>query len=301
MVQVYSQGNYQYQESALAENFLISSESTPVIALGHQTFVVGWTHGSNLFYRLGQIGSQVYWDDDEVRFIDIGGDAEKSHPTIGTDHNYVGQLDKYRLAWDQNGRIWVAHLEVTLSKGMYPYDIGVTEGYSFSQAGFTSNYEPSISVMPNSDYRLSWIGKNNLTKSGQLPDTKVVTWFNNQFYIFGTSVTSHSTSSTSDGRDIISYGDYNGGQNKFAHIWYYTYYQPLNTIGAQTHLTNGSILNPEIYAMSFQNSTSPFSFSMSQNLGSLSKINNANISSGREALVTGDSTLFYFILARCYC
>ncbi len=292
IAQFYDNGVFQYETPVAMSEDLLWEIPEPVISFRDPTLLVAWnTLGIN--YRLGQLNSsesRFAWNTPirqiQYRQTTYVGD----HPTIGASKT-SNSLGSYHLAWDGNNtNILGIRLSVYQTYTNPPYDVYETEGYIFNQAGFPENYEPSISVMPNEDFRLSWIGGNSGTKT-----RRVVTWFNNQFYIFGTYVTSHSTSATSDGRDIIAYGDYNGGLNKFAHIWYYTYYHNLYTTGSQTHLANGSSLG-DMYAMSFQNTTSPYSFSMSQNLGSLAKANTANISSGREALITGDTAQFYFIL-----
>jgi hypothetical protein len=51
-----------------------------------------------------------------------------------------------------------------------------------------------------------------------------------------------------------------------------------------------------MYAMSFQNATLPYSFSMSANLGSLQKVTEIPIACGRKGIVIGDSAEFYFTL-----
>jgi hypothetical protein len=51
-----------------------------------------------------------------------------------------------------------------------------------------------------------------------------------------------------------------------------------------------------MYAMSFQNATLPYSFTMSANLGSLQKVTEIPIACGRKGIVAGDSAEFYFTL-----
>ncbi|MBE7476439.1 MAG: hypothetical protein HS131_06835 [Ignavibacteriales bacterium] len=100
---------------------------------------------------------------------------------------------------------------------------------------------------------------------------------------------------TDDGKAIIAYGDQSGTRNKFRQVWYWGSEKNLGTTGKQTHLSNGSSLN-NMYAMSFQNTTLPYSFSMSANLGSLQKVTEIPIASGRKGIVAGDSAEFYFTL-----
>ncbi|MCW9096096.1 MAG: hypothetical protein OQJ93_01795 [Ignavibacteriaceae bacterium] len=97
------------------------------------------------------------------------------------------------------------NLEVCETGTYPPYSVRENGGYAFGQAGFSQNYQPSISVMPNNDFRISWFGYNSLAAddglkgSQPLYEKKVVTWFNYQFYVFGTNVSSHSMSVTDDG------------------------------------------------------------------------------------------------------
>ena len=294
-------GGFQY-ESVVASGGIpfVYEYSAPVIARRYPTFLVAWDAGGEIVYRLGQLGSQIYWDTPATA-VEFGGDSfSKMHPTIGISQSGTG-FGTYRLGWDNGTNIYVVNLEVFSTDSYYPYSVYEAGGYFWGQAGFSQNYQPSISVMPNNDFRLSWIGYKDLggtegkEGAGQLFEKRVVTWWNHQFYIFGTNVSSHSIRATDDGRNIIAYGDNDGANNKFAHIWWYQMYKNLNTVGEQIHLSNGSSMD-YMYAMSFQNDNLPYSFSMSDDLGSLQKTTANPISSGREAIVSGDSSQFYFVL-----
>jgi hypothetical protein len=198
--------------------------------------------------------------------------------------NYAHPLS-YWLAWtDNNQTIKVIKIDVNPSTHV----VSFSQYHYFSSSGYTYNREPSISVMSDNNYRIAWIGE----KTGE---KKVVTYFNNQYWKFGWYPTSASISATDDGRNIVAYSDNYGSTNKFAHIWWYQSYKNLNILGKQVQLSNGSTMS-NMYAESFQNTTSPYSFSTSSNLGSLSKTGNNKIYSGREVIVSKDSIQYYYLL-----
>ncbi|MFI5405939.1 MAG: matrixin family metalloprotease, partial [Nitrososphaerales archaeon] len=272
-------------ESIVSNSGWVNENSKPVIASTYTRLIVAWNEMGYILYRLGQKiytpNHDFHWYFDP-RVISDPLETDKNNPTIATSKL---QAIGFWLAWDRNqSAIQFVNLDLIDNDE----DIQQSGIYTYGQAGFSKNEQPSISVMPNNDYRISWFGSNGGSK-------QVVTYFNYQFYIFGTNLSSHSMSVTDDGKSIITYGDQNGSNNKFRQIWYFTLDKNLNTTGKQTHLSNGSSLS-NMYAMSFQNATLPYSFSMSANLGSLPKVTETPISSGRKGIVAGDSTEFYFVL-----
>jgi hypothetical protein len=277
-------------KGVVANDYLVVHEdSQPVVSISQGGFILVAFNSGSIVYRLGRpiyTDNLIYWDT-PLTDINWGGEfIEFKNPTIGSSKS--GTTNSYWIAWDDNNSsIKFKTFTVSLNP---PNDYYITEGIGggFGQAGFSKNEQPSISVMPNNDFRISWFGSNGGAK-------QVVTYFNYQFYIFGTNVSSHSMSATDDGKAIIAYGDNGGASNKFRQVWYWGTEKNLGTIGKQTHLSNGSSTN-NLYAMSFQNVTLPYSFSMSANLGSLQKVTEIPIACGRKGIVAGDSAEFYFTL-----
>jgi len=279
-------------ESIVSNSGGVTDDSKPVITWAYTRLMVAWNEwGGYIIYRFGQKVTisnppyhDFYWyfDPRSVSYSD----GDRNNPTIGTSKQ---GLISFWLAWDIN-QSSIQFINLVPINGAS--DIQQSPIFTYGQAGFQQNYQPSISVMPNNDFRISWFGQNiidgNVIK-------QVVTYFNYQFYIFGTAVSSHSMSTTNDGRSIIAYGDFDGTNNKFRQIWFYTLGKSLGTTGKQTHLSNGTSLS-NMYAMSFQNATLPYSFTMSANLGSLQKVTEIPIASGRKGIVIGDSAEFYFTL-----
>ena len=293
MAQFYNNGIFQYESIVASneENYHVGEFSKPVVARRSPTFLVAWDDspllGSRgLMYRLGQLGAQIYWNTDALP-VEYGLGDEYRNPSLAISKSGTG-LGTYRLAFDKGTNIVGVNLEVFQTGTYPPYSVRENSGYAFGQAGFSQNYQPSISVMPNNDFRISWFGSNGGAK-------QIVTYWNYQFYIFGTNVSSHSMSVTDDGKAIIAYGDLDGTRNKFRQVWYWGTEKNLGTTGKQTHLSNGSSTN-NMYAMSFQNVTLPYSFSMSASLGSLQKVTEIPIACGRKGIVAGDSAEFYFTL-----
>jgi hypothetical protein len=277
-------------KGVVANDYLVVHEdSQPVVSISQGGFILVAFNSGSIVYRLGRpiyTDNLIYWDT-PLTDINWGGEfIEFKNPTIGSSKS--GTTNSYWIAWDDNNSsIKFKTFTVSLNP---PNDYYITEGIGggFGQAGFSKNEQPSISVMPNNDFRISWFGSNGGAK-------QVVTYFNYQFYIFGTNVSSHSMSATDDGKAIIAYGDNGGASNKFRQVWYWGTEKNLGTIGKQTHLSNGSSTN-NMYAMSFQNATLPYSFTMSANLGSLQKVTEIPIACGRKGIVAGDSAEFYFTL-----
>lgn len=277
-------------KGVVANDFLVVHEnSQPVVSISQGGFILVAFNSGSIMYRLGRpiyTDNLIYWDT-PLTEMNWGGEIiEFRNPTIGSSKN--GTTNSYWVAWDDNNSsIKFKTFTVNLNP---PNDYYITEGIGggFGQAGFSKNEQPSISVMPNNDFRISWFGSNGGAK-------QVVTYFNYQFYIFGSTVSSHSMSATNDGKSIITYGDIDGTRNKFRQIWYYTLDKNLGTTGKQTHLSNGTSLS-NMYAMSFQNNTLPYSFTMLAYLGSLPKVTEIPIASGRKGIVAGDSAEFCFTL-----
>ena len=279
---------------ATANELTVDELSVPVVSISQGGFIlVAWNYG-NIVYRLGRPGytnNTINWDTPPT-YINWGGGfgVNLRNPTIASPKG--GTANSYWIAWDENNsKIKFMNLAVNYNS-QSGYYITEGNGFTYGQAGFSMNYQPSISVTPNNDYRISWFGENYLDGIGQ---KQVVTYFNFQFYIFGTNVSSHSIRTTDDGKAIIAYGDQSGTRNKFRQVWYWGSEKNLGTTGKQTHLSNGSNTN-FMYAMSFQNATLPYSFSMSASLGSLQKVTEIPIASGRKGIVVGDSAEFYFTL-----
>ena len=293
--QYYENGFFQC-ESIVADNSIwgqVTPDSKPVIAWTYSRLMVAWNASGEIFYTLGQKVTisnppyhDFYWYFDP-RPISTFIESYKDNPTIGTSKQ---QLLGFWLAWDRD-QSFIEFAKLDAINGAT--DIQQSPVYTYGQAGFSQNYQPSISVTPNNDYRISWFGKNEIDGA---VTKKVVTYFNYQFYIFGNSpVSSHSMSVTDDGKAIIAYGDQDGTRNKFRQVWYWFSDKNLGTTGRQTHLSNGSSAN-NMYAMSFQNATLPYSFTMSASLGSLQKVTEIPIACGRKGIVAGDSAEFYFTL-----
>lgn len=295
--------------------FVVDETTQPAVSFSQGSLgsfiLVTWNKG-NISYRLGRpiyTDNLIYWDTPitELNFggVNIG---DRKHPTLGSPKG--GTTNSYWLAWDENNT-QIKFLNLIVNSGSQDnYYITEGLGQAFSQAGYSQNYQPSISVTPDNEFRLSWFGYRNSQSSEELQklsesdgskplvEKRIITWSwdDYQFYIFGTNVSCHSMSATEDGTSVIMYGDHNGTSNKFVQLLpYYQVYTNLNSSGPQTHLSNGPTIDDK-FAMSFQNNTVPHFFNMSSSLGSLNKVTEIPISSGREAVVGGDSAQFYFIL-----
>jgi len=69
----------------------------------------------------------------------------------------------------------------------------------------------------------------------------------------------------------------------------------LNTVGRDMQINNGTTFS-SMFANSFSSVSSPYSFNLSQNFGSINKENNLSIFNGREGVVGKDGAQFYFAL-----
>jgi len=288
VVKVFNLNNPTSSYESVVSSFAdVTDMSKPTIANSTSGgIIIIWDNNvipGGLKYRHGYLYSTyIYWYNSPTTVPNTS--HISTNASLAGCKNYAHPLS-YWLAWtDNNQTIKVIKIDVNPSTHV----VSFSQYHYFSSSGYTYNREPSISVMSDNNYRIAWIGE----KTGE---KKVVTYFNNQYWKFGWYPTSASISATDDGRNIVAYSDNYGSTNKFAHIWWYQSYKNLNILGKQVQLSNGSTMS-NMYAESFQNTTSPYSFSTSSNLGSLSKTGNNKIYSGREVIVSKDSIQYYYLL-----
>ncbi|GAB6283574.1 MAG: hypothetical protein STSR0008_23520 [Ignavibacterium sp.] len=258
--------------------------------------------------------TEIQWREDSYAMYIPGTTINSFHPTIAADKNNDAYVNRFHIAWDENGN----NIKYRTAEFSYP------NGFIFSSiqdisygSGFRNNYNPTI-IELNGGARVGWIGyrkgleasspvgKANSNDEIQVipilpnPEWKVV--FRDpsisSFWQFGNNVNSPSINKANNNSAYFLLWTENDGQyNKFTDSYTLSNIRTLNTSGKDIQLSNG--LNRDyMRASSFNNNSLPYYFSTSNSIGSyyaLQKTDGlAAISAGREGVVMKGEAEFYF-------
>jgi hypothetical protein len=201
----------------------------------------------------------------------------------------------YNMAWQYNqssNNYLINAVKITANSG------GVTlssVSNPSSGAGFWNNYNPSVVSMNDNTARLVWTGYSPWYghRTVYRYNNTSGTW-SSTVYNMGSNVTQSYINNTDDGYFVIGWVQNNGSLAN-----YYVRSDNINSIknfvttGNNLQINNSASLN-NMYAMTFQNQTAPYSFIQSASVGSLGKTTNSSISNGRGVAITYDSTDYCF-------
>jgi hypothetical protein len=237
--------------------------------------------------------------------LEFTADGSKS-PTIAADKDG----NTFHIAWEEGNNI--KYCNATISGQTITFSTVLTPSFG---CGYTQNYSPSILVMETDNIaRLCWVGKRYICQIDPVSSDCIGT-FQYKVLFKGLNNLSRSWAFGGNNGNAVSSPNINkknntttdpyyafawyesSGENKFADNTLSTV-RTLNTTGQRVQVSNGPDKN-SMYAMSFNYSSSPYYFQLSDDLGSfysMEKIQCNAFTSGREGVVSVDSAEFYFAL-----
>lgn len=289
---------------------------TPVVSVSQAYIMVIGNTGVNsnaqegLYYFYGTIsfnGSavSVSWIDQYTPKIIPGSTQNSKNPTIMADKDG----NTFHIAWQDGNHI--KYCNATVSGNNITFSNLVTPS---SNCGYEQYYSPSIVVMETDNLaRLCWVGRRYVCQGDPEIDCQgtfqykvLFKGLNNlgRYWSFGgannniVSSPNINKKNNNTSNPYYAFGWYeSSGENKFADNTLSTV-RTLNTIGQRVQICNGTDKN-NMYAMSFNYSSVPYYFQMSDSLGSfysMEKIQYNAFTTGREGIVSTDSADFYFAM-----
>lgn len=289
---------------------------TPVIAVTENEILVVCNSGTEIYgsgeeglvYFYGSISEStvnVSWVNKDNPLKIPGSTYNSKNPTIMADKDG----STFHIAWEEGNNIKYCNAAVSGQDITFSSVVTPSAG-----TGYTQNYAPSILVMETDNIaRLCWVGKRYVCEgdpeidcAGTFQYKVLFKGLNNltRYWSFGgnngniVSSPNINKKNNNTSNPYYAFGWYeSSGENKFADNTLSTI-RTLNTVGQRVQICNG-IDKDNMYAMSFNYSSPPYFFQVSNNLGyfySLEKIQRNVFSSGREGIVSIDSADFYFAL-----
>lgn len=290
-------------ESIAAEqaNKLYTEDANPVVACpreGIQNFLVIWEEAhygefqpGGLYYRYGKLvsGPSVSW----ISYTDLitGTDLNSHVPALVTDFSYNSYPINYKLAYEQHssGNIAAIHyrnISATATTVTVPSATNIS-----ANAGFSKNTKPSL-IAASNGARISWIGYRVIDEEETQQCVVFVDPSNlSRYWNFGANVQSTSINK-SDVCYSIAWGRSNSLPIQFADSYTLSNIFTIGDLtGKDVQLSNGTT-RTTMRAMAFNSNSQPYYFNNKQLY--LSKVNLADIGSGREGVVCKDNAQFYF-------
>ena len=278
---------------------------TPVISFNppNQTFNIIYKGADGLYIRPGSVRSYVLPPGP-------GGITLGSGPTkiIGTNSNSVNPSiyttksgpNYTRLVWEENNTI--KYIE-DISSNPTIITLSTNDGY-------TLRNDPSLVVLGDGYGRICWKGTRYISLWDDKTQTDLSYWDirtvfrgsnnNNHFWYFGQNIASPNINKADDDTYYtIIWTEENGLRTCFAdNTLNNQTVKTINIPGQDVQVSNGPSRD-EMYAEIFNNTSLPYYFSTSNDIGSFysaEKITNSGFSSGRQGTVSNDSAQFYFMV-----
>jgi hypothetical protein len=307
-----------------------SSDANPVIGWGYNgRAIIVWAGAYDgpfgpidaLIYKycaVSSTGFSVYESGSVLNSTD-----KSTNPTVYY-NEYAYSTYNFHLAWEEQSTSTTSKI---FYQRLYPDGSDEIQFADYFEAsygsGYSKNYSPTIVSNDfqnlggrREDIRLSWIGyrdtqqeellKGDAASIGEtrvLHKHKLFSW--SGLSVFGNNVDGMSQNHGDNIIDgiqpyALGWSEVSGSTviNKYvrSHDTYPTPIRTLNTTGKQIQVNNSTDFN-DMYVNSFKNSTSPYSFDLSENLSAgLSKVNSLAIKQGREGVVAKDGAEFYFAI-----
>ncbi|GBD87548.1 hypothetical protein BMS3Abin03_01482 [bacterium BMS3Abin03] len=308
-----------------------SSDANPVIGWGYNgRAIIVWAGAYQddfyvkdaLIYKycsVSQTGFYVYESGNVLNSTE-----NSVNPTVYY-NEYAYSTYNFHLAWEE--QITSTSSKIYYQR-LYPDNNDEIQFADYDEvsygSGYSKNYRPAIVSQDfqnlggrREDIRLSWIGYRKTSQEDQLGkgnsvslgETRVLhkhkffnTW--SGLSVFGNNVEGISQN---HGENIIGYwqpyalawSEVSGSTVTNKYVRYHetpTVIRTLSTNGKHIQINNSTDYN-DMYVNSFQNTTSPYSFDLSESLsGGLSKDNSLAINQGREGVVIKDNAEFYFAI-----
>lgn len=288
-------------------------EPTVAVDLFSKKFIVIWKQEDTLGIPVGGLFSAhgtlfknfdaVTWNGDYDAFTPIpivGTNHYSFHPTLNAFASPAA--DSFALAWEQRTGTTSSHIYYKRMKwNSTAITFEPTQNIS-SASGYTYNENPSFITHPDLSSRVVWRGRRTgmqeeLAKATAGTEQRVTVFKAPDYYrywTFGQNIASPHINKSPD-RYIIAWSENNGAVNKYTDNNLSTLYT-LNTTGENHQVTNGETIN-NMYVVSYQtNSSPPYRFYTSNNIGGFNKAEQLSIANGREGVIAIGNTQFYFAL-----
>jgi hypothetical protein len=223
------------------------------------------------------------------------------NPSVAANTNPIKSKNPLQIAWQQApSSIKYQYSENQLSNNPDSQRTFVTKDVSFG-SGNTYNSNPSIIDLDGYGARIAWYGIRKLSQTEyqyrttyrEISASGTLSVFSN----FGSNVGLPSINKIDDNTAFILGWSENNGNNSYFTDNSLSSITPLNILGKDLQLCNGSSKST-MFATSFKADSLPYFFSQSNNIQSLylSKTNGSGINKGREGVVAKGSGEIYFTI-----
>ena len=303
-----------------------SYNANPVISWGYNGKVVVVWSGFDMCINLGNAALKYAYGNassNGISWLSVcavaGTDANSINPTIISDYTITSTPFYFHLAWQQNVSSSASKINYCKLYASGNDLVNTTFEEASLNSGYSKNYNPVIllrKVGASLEYiYITWLGyrvttqeealnKGNAVESGE---TRVLLKYKlgsswSVTGVYGTSPVQNfsinkGTTITNNQEPLaLCWSEPNGSSfyNKLM-TSNSTGITTLNTVGRDMQINNGTTFS-SMFANSFSSVSSPYSFNLSQNFGSINKENNLSIFNGREGVVGKDGAQFYFAL-----
>lgn len=288
------------------ENQAYTQNLDPVIAYDYEErATIAWENKGSSVYPigivlehgvLGSLDSATYtWTTDYAAAI-ASTNSNCINPTISAAKNPSDQYNMvYNLAWQYNqssSNYIVNFCKITANTG------GVTvSGVSTPStgSGFWLNYNPSIVSMNDNTARLVWTGYAPWYgyRTAYNYDNTSGTW-SSSIINMGSNVLQPYVNNTDDGYFVIGWVQNNGSlTNNLVKSDNIYHIESFNTTGNNLQINNASTYST-MYAMTFENQTTPYTFTRSASISGFQKAANLTVNKGRAEVISykGDDYVF---------
>jgi hypothetical protein len=252
-----------------------SDNATPVIAWAGNRILIAFKF-NGIVYRYGYLDcyEPITWYTSEYETWVPGTDQNSTNPTIAVRKD--GGTTVFHLAWQQSTTT-IKYRSLTVNGTNL--NISPEETPSSGDA-YSYKRDPSISVV-GSDPTLVWVGSTYFGATTRVFRRVRIRSNWGSFTIYGTNAESPTEYNS---RVVWS----EGNVNKLYHPW--KGFRTLSTVGKSVQLSTGTM-----YAVAYRQ-FSPYDFTTSQDIETLTKLNSFVNECGREAIVRKGEAEFYFII-----
>jgi hypothetical protein len=236
-----------------------------------------------------------------------GTDANSINPTITANYSVYSNPFYFHFAWQQVVNTSTSKINYCKLYASGNNLANTTFEEASLNSGFSKNYNPVIVLKKygTSEYiYVTWLGN----RTSPTTETKVLLKYKlgtnwSTTGVYGTSPVQNfsinkGTTITNNQEPLaLCWSEPNGSSfsNKLKKAPCSTSILTLNSTGKDIQINNGTTFS-SMFANSFSSASLPYSFSLSQNFGSINKENSMQIFNGREGVVGKNGAQFFFAL-----
>ncbi len=295
-----------------------ATDANPVIAYGYNgKAIICWETKTILNEGLKFMGASIGYG--AISFYNATGfgDGYSTTPTIVTDKTSQA-INYFNLAWSQgnpnNDNSDIYYYDLYFDNNNNILKRTTSPEIPSANCGYEKNYKPSITYLVQGNgqnAKLEWIGERNsegeeefeksaamaVEKNAIFKSRDGLNWYY-YTWAFGTEVQSVNINRSGNTGYVIAWSQKPGSnfENKFVKNTSFSSIKTFNTTGRDIQINEGTSYN-DMYCNSFSSLGLPYSFNLSQSVGSIQKENSRlHVSSGREGVINRDSSAIYFTL-----